>query len=83
MDSPTATDCNAARRAAQPRTAFARGVEADFTGGALTADGGALLMGLANQSVGLFRRVGLLLRPPRRRLRCTRWRRWWVSASSA
>ena len=58
MDSPTATDCNAARlRCATPDGVRPRRFEADFTGGALTADGGALLMGLANQSVGLFRRV--------------------------
>ena len=58
MDSPTATDCNAARlRCATPDGVRPPRFEADFTGGALTADGGALLMGLANQSVGLFRRV--------------------------
>ena len=58
MDSPTATDCNAPRlRCATPDGVRPRRFEADFTGGALTADGGALLMGLANQSVGLFRRV--------------------------
>ena len=53
-----ATDCNEARlRCATPDGVRPRRFEADFTGGALTADGGALLMGLANQSVGLFRRV--------------------------
>ncbi len=63
------TECNPTRmRFARLK---GRDVVADFEGGRMTSDAGALLLGATDRTVAL------------RIVWCTMWRRWWASVSSA
>ena len=58
MDSPTETHCSLTKLVyATPEGGRGRRIEADFSGGVLTSNGGALLLGLADRATGLLRRL--------------------------
>ena len=63
------TDCNQQQRLF-PRCKGRR-VEAGFSGGAITSNGGVLLLRQADRRVGLTERVAKVLCDPRRRASCT------------